>query len=93
LKINTRLDYTSATQGWYYSPGTPSTFHSGNDQLGSLTVTADYSLWKNVVSRAEFRWDRSFDGTRPYGGTATGEGANPDQKNAVSLALNIIYLF
>jgi hypothetical protein len=92
LKINTRLDYTSATQGWYYtvSDEAPGTIHSGNDQLGSLTVTADYSLWKNVVSRAEFRWDRSFDGTHPYGGTVAGD---PKNKNAVSLALNIIYLF
>jgi len=91
LKINTRLDYTSATQGWYYSPfSSATTGHSGNDQLGSLTVTADYSLWKNVVSRAELRWDRSLDGTGPFGGTAAGV---PHDKNAVSLALNIIYLF
>ncbi len=91
LKINTRLDYTSATQGWYYAPGSSATtFHNGNDQLGSLTVTADYSLWKNVVSRAELRWDRSFDGTGPFGGVTPGV---PHDKNAVSLALNIIYLF
>jgi len=91
LKINTRLDYTSATQGWYYSPtASATTLHTGNDQLGSLTVTADYSLWKNVVSRAEFRWDRSLDGTGPFGGTVAGV---PHDKNAVSLALNIIYTF
>ncbi len=91
LKINTRLDYTSATQGWYYSPtASATTFHTGNDQLGSLTVTADYSLWKNVVSRAEFRWDHSFDGTGPFGGTTPGI---PHDQNAVSLALNIIYIF
>jgi len=91
LKINTRLDYTSATQGWYYPAfSSATTAHTGNDQLGSLTVTADYSLWKNVVSRAEMRWDRSFDGTGPYGGTVAGV---PHDKNAVSLALNIIYLF
>jgi hypothetical protein len=88
LKLNTRVDYTSATQGWYYSPlGAP---HDGNDQLGSLTATADYSLWKNVISRAEFRWDHSFDGNKPFGGTVAG---SPDAEQAVSLALNIIYLF
>jgi len=91
LKINTRLDYTSATRGWYYNPfGSATTFHNGNDQLGSLTVTADYSLWKNVDSRLEFRWDRSFDGTGPYGGITPGV---PHDKDAVSLALNIIYMF
>ncbi len=91
LKINTRLDYTSASRGWYYSPfGSATTFHTGNDQLGSLTVTADYALWKNVDSRVEFRWDRSFDGTGPYGGVTAGV---PHDKDAVSLALNIIYMF
>lgn len=91
LKLNTRLDYTSATRGWYYSPfGSATTFHNGNDQLGSLTFTADYSLWKNVVSRAEFRWDHSFDGTGPYGGVTAGV---PHDKDACSLALNIVYLF
>ena len=90
FKVNTRLDYTSATQGYYYAEGGPSTTHSGNDQLGSLTVTADYSLWKNVVTRGEFRWDRSLDGTGPFGGTVAGD---PRDKNAVSFALNIVYIF
>ncbi len=90
LKINTRLDYTSATRGWYFSPDSPNTASSGPDRLGSLTVTGDYSLWKNVDSRVEFRWDRALDGTRPFGGTVAGD---PRDKNAVSLALNIIYMF
>jgi hypothetical protein len=91
LKVNTRVDYTSATRGWYYSPfATAGTSHSGNDELGSLTVTGDYSLWKNVISRLELRWDHSFDGTTPYGGTVSGE---PKNENAVSLALNVIYQF
>ncbi len=90
LKVNTRLDYTSATRGWYYAANTANTTPSGPDRLGSLTVTGDYSLWKNVDSRVEFRWDRALDGTHPFGGTVAGE---PDNKNAVSLALNIIYMF
>jgi len=90
LKLNTRFDYTSASQGWYYPITTAGTAHNGNDQLGSVTVTADYSLWKQVVSRLEFRWDHSFDGTSPYGGTTVGV---PSQANSYSLALNLIYLF
>jgi hypothetical protein len=85
LKVNTRLDYTSATTGWYDAVHT-----SGPDRLGSLTVTADYSLWKNVVSRVEFRWDRALDGSSPFGGTVAGV---PRDKNAVSLGVNIIYIF
>lgn len=92
LKINTRLDHTGASPGWYYPVGDedPNTDNTGSQQLGSLTVTADYALWKNVDSRVEFRWDRALDGSHPYGGTVAGE---PDQKNALSLALNIIYMF
>jgi hypothetical protein len=91
LKLNTRIDYTSASQGYYYPAGaTAGTVHSGNDQLGSLTVTADYSLWKQVVSRLEFRWDHSLDGTSPYGGTVAG---TPRDQNALSLGLNLIYTF
>jgi hypothetical protein len=86
MKINTRLDLTKASNGWYYTvPG-----HTGDDELASLTVTADYSLWANVVSRLEFRWDKSLDGTAPYGGTVPGV---PSDENAISVALNIIYKF
>lgn len=89
LKINTRLDYTSATAGWY-DPAGAALGKTTADQLGSLTVTADYSLWKNVISRVEFRWDHSFDDTVRYGGTVAGV---PRDENAVSLALNVIYTF
>ena len=34
----------------------------------ALTGTGQYDLWKNVLSRLEIRWDRSLDGSRPYGG-------------------------
>jgi len=58
--------------------------------LISETLTVGYSLWKNVVTRGEFRWDHSLSGDRPYGGTVAG---SPSEKNAVSVALNIIYQF
>ena len=52
LKINTRLDYATGTRGWYGA--------TAPHRLGSLTVTADYALWKNVITRAEFRWDHAW---------------------------------
>jgi len=58
--------------------------------LGSATLTADYALWANVISRAELRWDHSMSGDKPYGGTVPGVGVN---RNAVTLALNLIYKF
>jgi hypothetical protein len=85
-KFNGRLDYTEGSDGTYYNR-----IGSNQNRLGSATLTADYSLWANVISRAELRWDHSMSGDKPYGGTPTAPAAN--QKNAVTLALNLIYKF
>ena len=76
LSFNTRGDYF--TQSSYLaSPGLP---HSAF----ALTETAQYDLWKNIVSRVEFRWDHSTDDSAPY---STG------RDNAFMVAANIIYKF
>lgn len=85
LKLNARAEYTSATQGFWYTPST-----SGNAKLLGLTGTIDYSLWANVISRVEVRWDHSLTDDKPYGGTAAAPGG---EKNVVTLALNVIYKF
>ncbi|HXG49399.1 MAG TPA: outer membrane beta-barrel protein [Methylomirabilota bacterium] len=56
----------------------------------ATTVTAQYDLWKNVISRLEFRWDHSCEGGDAYGGTTAG---TPNRKNAYLLAANFIYQF
>lgn len=56
----------------------------------SLTGTAQYDLWKNVLSRLEIRWDHSADGTPAFGGTALGAAT---KKNDVMVAGNLIYKF
>ena len=38
------------------------------------TATLQYDLWKNVLSRLEFRWDHAADASGPYGGTVVGAG-------------------
>jgi hypothetical protein len=48
-------------------------------------------LWANLISRAEIRWDHSTSGDNPYGGTPTAPA--PNEKNAVTLALNLIFKF
>ncbi len=87
LKLNGRLEYTSASSGFWYAP-TDVPHH--NELLG-VTGTIDYSLWKNVISRLEVRWDHSLSSDRPYnvpaGDAPTGE------KNVVTIALNVIYSF
>jgi len=95
LKLNARADYTEGSDGTWYnggaqtatnavSPVIPVPVSDKQNELGSLTLTADYSLWANVMSRLELRWDHSFR-DKPYNGGS--------DKNAVTLAANIIYKF
>lgn len=55
----------------------------------AATVTAQYDLWRNVISRIELRWDHSEDG-EAFGGSQVGA---PELKNAWMLGANIIYKF
>jgi hypothetical protein len=65
------------------------------DEVLDLTLTIQYDLWKNVLSRLELRWDHSLTGQEIYGGTMpnTEAGGTGDLKNAWMLAANIIYRF
>jgi len=55
----------------------------------AFTATAQYDLWKNVLSRVEFRWDHVEHGLA-FGGTEPG---TPTRENAYMLAANVIYKF
>jgi hypothetical protein len=61
----------------------------------SAAVTAQYDLWKNVISRLELRWDGSLSGNSLFGGTTPNAAGVvlPDAENAWMLALNVIYKF
>ena len=85
LKLNARADYARGTDGTWYDLGGNGAVDDRNE-LGSLTVTADYSLWANVVTRAEVRWDRNLGGDGIYHGT-------DHDKNAVTVAANFVYKF
>lgn len=77
LKLNNRFEYATSGYGAFL-PG------RAEDKAIGETLTLDYALWANVVTRAEFRWDRAVDG---------GVGPFDGQKNDLSLAANIIYKF
>lgn len=84
LKLNGRAEYASGTAGTWYFSGDPT---DPRNEIFGATLTADYALWANVVTRAEFRWDSALNGgpgSRPFGVA---------DKNALSLALNVIYKF
>lgn len=65
------------------------------------TVTAQYDLWKNVLSRVEFRWDHQAgsvadgapSGTPAFGGLAGGVGPAGTLHNSYILLANIVYKF
>jgi hypothetical protein len=57
----------------------------------AVTATVQYDLWKNVLSRLEFRWDHAEHGLM-FGGTKE-PGGGPDRENAFMLAANVIYKF
>jgi len=70
-------------------------------RVTELTATAQYDLWKNVLSRLEFRWDHDaggagvWGGTVPYGTAGTvapgpGEGG---KKNELLFLANVVYKF
>ena len=53
------------------------------------TATAQYDLWKNVITRVEFRWDHGSNG-QFFGGTTP---LDPNRRNAYMLAAQAIYKF
>ncbi len=89
LKLNGRAEYTTASDGFWYTPAAT----SHNAELLGLTGTVDYSLWANVISRVEVRWDHSLTGDRPYDVPNAATSPPTGEKNVVTLALNLIYKF
>ena len=59
-------------------------------KIWAATATAQYDLWKNVVSRVEFRWDHGDNGK--FFGSNTSFGT-PSRRNAYMLAAQIVYKF
>jgi hypothetical protein len=65
------------------------------DKVLCLTATAQYDLWRNVISRVELRWDHSLSGQYVWGSPSeNGNDANPGtERNEWMLAANVIYKF
>jgi hypothetical protein len=99
LKLNLRGEYASGTSGSAAGGVLGLGFSAGavagkalagsNVELFGVTTTIDYSLWENVISRVELRWDADVSG----GPNIYGFGGGNADKNAVSVALNVIYKF
>ena len=63
----------------------------GAREVFATTATLQYDLWKNVLSRLEFRWDHAASGGPAYGGE--GVGAAPTKRNSFILLANVSYKF
>ncbi len=62
----------------------------GARKVIETTATLQYDLWKNVLSRLEFRWDHAADDSNAYGGTVAGVGT---KSNSYILLADIAYKF
>jgi hypothetical protein len=73
--------------------GDVSDFGMRRAKIWSGTATAQYDLWKNVISRVEFRWDHGDNGKffGSNGGSSSFSG--PSRRNAYLLAAQVIYKF
>jgi len=80
LSAYARAEYASSTYA--------TTF--GARKVIEATATLQYDLWKNVMSRLEFRWDHAADGSVAYGGEVPG---SPTRANAYMLVANFAYKF
>jgi hypothetical protein len=81
LKLNTRAEWAEGSPGVYGE--TAKNVVGDDDQLVALTLTADYALWQNVITRGEVRWDHDIAGNNGIGG----------YDNSLTFALNVIYKF
>lgn len=91
LSLHARGEYASSDA--LTASGTPVL---GAGKVFAVTGTVQYDLWKNVLSRIEFRWDHAADGSEAYGeapppGSSTsGPGTS---KNSYILLASISYRF
>jgi len=65
----------------------------GASKIFATTATLQYDLWKNVLSRLEFRWDHAADGANAYGGDLGDPDATATKKNSYILMANFVYKF
>jgi hypothetical protein len=95
LRLNGRADWTKGSDGTYYDINTPGV-GDGKNELFSLTLTADYTLWSSLVTRLEARWDRALEGSGVFAGNAPPGGLLSDldtEKDNITLAINMVYKF
>jgi hypothetical protein len=90
LSVHGRFEYVTGDIDQGFGGVSLGTFGTENS-IYAATATAQYDLWKNVISRVEFRWDHVEHGLA-FGAADPTTGA-PTRNNAFMLAANVIYKF
>lgn len=83
LKLAGRVEWARGNDGTF------GVFTGRKDEYLGVTGTIDYSLWTNAITRLEVRWDHDL----ASGSRAFYAGSGHESRDAVSLALNVIYKF
>ncbi|MBT5925993.1 MAG: outer membrane beta-barrel protein, partial [Verrucomicrobia bacterium] len=76
MTVHGRVEYVEGDAGLYYG--------GDDNELLGLTATLDYSLWENVITRLEGRWDQQLDDAPAAYGSSD---------DIFTLTLNAIYNF
>lgn len=84
IKLSYRAELAGSSGGVHLPGGL------NDEQVFGNTLTLDYALWKNVISRLEYRLDSAVSGST---GAANPLDVFNGQKNDHSLTVNIVYLF
>lgn len=93
LSFHARGEFASHDPGaGIFNPLSITPYTGFPSKVVSLTGTVQYDLWKNVLSRVEFRWDHAANGLASFGGTVDGGGAAM-VVNAYTVMANLIYNF
>jgi hypothetical protein len=98
LSLHGRAEYASLSRNLATAGQLTGSGLGVPSKVFSLTGTVQYDLWKNVISRLEFRWDHAADGRPDFGGTSAAPitpatTATGTLKNAFMVAANVIYRF
>ena len=100
LKLNTRVEYFDNGSGAVglggaalAGRGSASVAGAGAAEILATTITADYQLWANVISRLEYRWDHDLSGGAHLPGNVSSGPVAGGNNNAHLIALNLIYKF
>jgi len=89
LKLNARGEYATGSNPITFPD---SSIVASNLKVGAATFTADYSLWANVLTRLELRWDHDLSQSSD-GALFDNSHGDISQKNLYTIALNIVYKF